>query len=92
MLMLSHLLIHFPLLDVLLPDLARIIVWLVNESLDYRVLHLCLSFQLLLVRGLSSQCGTGVEILDVGVVLHDDVELVLLQQVQQVLYKVHTVK
>ena len=92
MLVLSHLLIHFPLLDIFLSDLARIIMRLVNYPLDDRVLHFCLRFQLLLVRGLSSLRAIGLEILDVSVVLHHDVQLIFLEQVQQILHKVHTVK
>jgi len=63
MLMLSHLLIHFPLLDVFLSNLTRIVMWLMDDSLDDGVLHLCLSFQLLLVRGLSTLGAAGVDIL-----------------------------
>ena len=63
MLMLSHLLIHFPLLDIFLSNLTRIVMWLMNDSLNDGVLHFCLSFQLLLVRGLSTLSAAGVDIL-----------------------------
>ena len=92
MLVLSHLLIHFPLLDIFLSDLARIIMWLLNNPLNDRVLHLSMSFRLLLVPWLSRQRGTSLQILDIGMVLHHYIQLIFLEQVQQILHKVHTVK
>jgi hypothetical protein len=47
---------------------------------------------LLLVRGLSALWGIGLDILDVCVVLHHNVELVFLEQVQEILHKVDAVK
>ena len=47
---------------------------------------------MLLVCGLPALRAIGLDILDVGVILHHNVELIFLEQVQQVLHKVHAVK
>ena len=77
--MLPHLLIHLPLLNIFLPNLTRVIMWLLNDPLYDWVLQLSLRPLLLLVRGLSSHRAIGLDILDVSVVLHHNIQLVLLQ-------------
>ena len=54
MLVLPHLLIHLPLLNIFLSDLTCVVVRLLDYPLDNGVLHLSLRLKLLLVRRLSS--------------------------------------